>query len=100
MQQAQDIIEQAFEQRAELNPGAADPKIRAAVEQVIAALDAGRLRVAEKIDGQWVTHQWVKKAVLLSFRLHDNRVMSGGSTQYYDKVPTKFGACTSEDFAA
>jgi 2,3,4,5-tetrahydropyridine-2,6-dicarboxylate N-succinyltransferase len=100
MQQLQHTIESAFDQRAELNPGSADPKIRDAVEQVIAALDAGRLRVAEKIDGQWVTHQWLKKAVLLSFRLSDNQVMPGASTQYYDKVPTKFGDYSGEEFAA
>ncbi len=100
MQPLQDIIELAFEKRADLSPGSADAKIRDAVEQVIAELDAGRLRVAEKIDGRWLTHQWLKKAVLLSFRLHDNQVMSGGSTRYYDKVPTKFASCTSEEFAA
>ena len=100
MQQLQDIIEPAFEKRAELSPGSADPKIREAVERVIAELDAGRLRVAEKLKGKWVTHEWIKKAVLLSFRLNDNQVMAGGSTQYYDKVPTKFGGSSSADFAA
>ncbi len=100
MQQLQNIIEPAFEKRAELSPGSADPKIRDAVERVIAELDAGRLRVAEKLKGKWVTHEWIKKAVLLSFRLHDNQVMAGGSTQYYDKVPTKFGGSSSADFAA
>ena len=100
MQQLQDIIEPAFEKRAELSPGSADPKIREAVERVIAELDAGRLRVAEKLKGKWVTHEWIKKAVLLSFRLNDNQVMAGGSTQYYDKVPPKFGGSSSADFAA
>src|SRR5476649_1773568 len=100
MRQLQDIIELAFDNRADLSPGSADPKISDAVEQVIAELDAGRLRAAEKINGQWVTNQWVKKAVLLSFRLRENQVMPGGSTQYYDKVPTKFASCTSEEFAA
>src|SRR5512141_1604086 len=100
MQQLQHTIELAFDRRAELSPGSADPKIRDAVEQALAALDAGRLRVAEKINGKWVTHEWLKKAVLLSFRLNDNQVMPGGSTQYYDKVPTKFANCSSEQFAA
>ena len=100
MQQLQQTIELAFDQRSELSPSSADPKIRDAVEQVIAALDAGRLRVAEKIGGQWVTHQWLKKAVLLSFRLNDNQVMPGASTQYYDKVPTKFADFAVEGFAA
>ncbi len=100
MQQLQQTIELAFDQRTELSPASVDPKIRDSVEQAIAALDAGRLRVAEKINGQWVTHQWLKKAVLLSFRLNDNRIMPGASTQYYDKVPTKFANCSSEQFAA
>ena len=100
MQQLQSTIERAFENRANLTASSADAPTREAVEQAIAALDAGRLRVAEKIDGQWVTHQWLKKAVLLSFRLYDNRVMPGASTQYYDKVPTKFAGCSPEQFAA
>ncbi|MEX0631318.1 2,3,4,5-tetrahydropyridine-2,6-dicarboxylate N-succinyltransferase [Serratia ureilytica] len=57
---------------------------------MIGLLDSGALRVAEKIDGQWVTHQWLKKAVLLSFRINDNKVMDGAETRYYDKVPMKF----------
>jgi 2,3,4,5-tetrahydropyridine-2,6-dicarboxylate N-succinyltransferase len=93
-----ETIEQAWEQRASLNPGNAPRAVKDAVEEVIAGLDAGRLRVAEKKDGQWVTHQWIKKAVLLSFRLEDNRVIEGGGTRYYDKVPSKFGP--SFDFAA
>jgi 2,3,4,5-tetrahydropyridine-2-carboxylate N-succinyltransferase len=81
---AQTIIEEAWEGRATLKPTKA---LRAAVEQAIAGLDAGKLRVAEKSGGQWITHQWLKKAVLLSFRLQDNRVMD---RRYYDKVPSKF----------
>ena len=100
MQQLQDIIDTAFHKRAELNPSCADQSLRDAVEHVILELDAGRLRVAEKSNGEWVTHQWIKKAVLLSFRLQDNQVMPGGSTQYYDKVATKFGNSSSADFAA
>lgn len=61
-----------------------------AVNQVIALLDSGALRVAEKIDGQWVTHQWLKKAVLLSFRINDNQVIEGAESRYFDKVPMKF----------
>jgi len=86
-----DTIEQAWEQRASINPGNATRALRDAVEEVIAGLDAGRLRVAEKAGGDWITHQWVKKAVLLSFRLEDNRVIDGGGTRYYDKVASKFG---------
>jgi 2,3,4,5-tetrahydropyridine-2-carboxylate N-succinyltransferase len=60
------------------------------VAHVLGELDAGTLRVAEKIDGDWTTHQWIKKAVLLSFRLEDNVLMDGGPMRYFDKVPTKF----------
>jgi 2,3,4,5-tetrahydropyridine-2-carboxylate N-succinyltransferase len=91
------VIEDAWEARASLNPANAPRALREAVDEVIAGLDAGRLRVAEKSGGEWVTQQWIKKAVLLSFRLEDNRVMEGGVTRYYDKVPSKFAAF---DFAA
>ena len=93
---AKDIIDQAWESRAGLNPANAPRGLRDAVEEVIAGLDAGRLRVAEKSGGEWLTHQWVKKAVLLSFRLEDNRPIEGGATRYFDKVPSKFA---SFDFA-
>jgi len=95
---ARDAIDAAWEQRASLNPGNAPRALREAVEEVIAGLDGGRLRVAEKRGGEWITHQWIKKAVLLSFRLEDNRVIEGGATRYYDKVASKFGP--SFDFAA
>jgi 2,3,4,5-tetrahydropyridine-2-carboxylate N-succinyltransferase len=95
---AKDTIEAAWEGRASINPASAPRELRNAVEEVIAGLDAGRLRVAEKKAGEWITHQWLKKAVLLSFRLEDNRVVDGGGTRYYDKVPSKFGP--SFDFAA
>ena len=99
MNELQSTIEQAWEQRATLSPGSAPAKIGTAVDQVIADLDAGRLRVAEKIGGDWVVHQWIKKAVLLSFRLEDNAPLAGAATQYYDKVPSKFADYTREDFA-
>ena len=79
-----EIIEKAWEERASLKPTKA---LRDAVEQAIAGLDSGKLRVAEKRGDEWITHQWLKKAVLLSFRLQDNRVMDD---RYYDKVPSKF----------
>jgi 2,3,4,5-tetrahydropyridine-2-carboxylate N-succinyltransferase len=82
-----DIIEQAWEDRAALNSANAPRALREAIAEAIAGLDAGRLRVAEKSGGQWLTHQWLKKAVLLSFRLEENRRMEG---RYYDKVPLKF----------
>ncbi len=81
---ARKIVEDAWEDRAGLKPTKA---LRSAVDQVIAGLDCGKLRVAEKSGKEWITHQWIKKAVLLSFRLQDNRVMDG---RYYDKVPSKF----------
>ncbi|CAI2491962.1 2,3,4,5-tetrahydropyridine-2,6-dicarboxylate N-succinyltransferase [Serratia ficaria] len=90
MQQLQNVIESAFERRADIAPANVDRVTREAVNQVIGLLDSGALRVAEKIDGQWVTHQWLKKAVLLSFRINDNKVMDGAETRYYDKVPMKF----------
>ena len=100
MQELQKIIDDAFEARANLSPTSAPAEVRDAVEEVIAGLDAGTLRVAEKIDGQWVVNQWVKKAVLISFRLTDNALMPGASTQYFDKVPTKFADYTEEQFRA
>ena len=92
------IIEDAWEKRSSLGPAGAPKKLREAVEEVIAGLDAGKLRVAEKSGGAWVTHQWIKKAVLLSFRLEDNRVMKGGATRYFDKVSSKFGSFNEKKF--
>lgn len=92
MQQLQNVIESAFERRADITPANIDSVTRQAVSKVIGLLDSGALRVAEKIDGQWITHQWLKKAVLLSFRINDNKVMEGAETLYYDKVPMKFAA--------
>lgn len=83
-------IENAFENRANITPATVDATTREAVNQVIQMLDSGKLRVAEKIDGEWVTHQWLKKAVLLSFRINDNQVMEGAESRYFDKVPMKF----------
>ena len=93
-------IEAAFEKRAELTAANAGADVKDAVAKTLAELDAGRLRVAEKKDGEWVTHQWLKKAVLLSFRLRDNEIMQGGYTHYFDKVDSKFARYSQEDFAA
>jgi len=98
MEQAQRIIDQAWEERAGLSPAKAPKPLREAIEFALAGLDAGSLRVAEKRAGAWVTHQWLKKAVLLSFRLEDNRVMAGGFTNYYDKVGAKFSAYDAAAF--
>ena len=93
----QATIEQLWERRTELSPASSREEV-GAIEAVIADLDAGRLRVAEKIDGDWVTHQWLKKAVLLSFRTRDNAVQEAGDIRYFDKVDTKFAGWTEEQF--
>ena len=99
MQEVQKIIDRAWEDRAALSPSSAPSAVHNAVEQVIAGLDAGSLRVCEKLNGTWTTHQWVKKAVLISFRLTDNTVIAGGGTQYYDKVRSKFESYDADKFA-
>lgn len=86
----QTTIENAWENRTNLSPVDATAEVREAVEQTIAALDLGRLRVAEKTEAGWIVHQWIKKAVLLSFRLQDNAIMGQAPMQFYDKVPLKF----------
>jgi 2,3,4,5-tetrahydropyridine-2,6-dicarboxylate N-succinyltransferase len=99
-QQLQKLIDQAWEDRANFSPKSAPAEVRDAVAHVLGQLDQGTLRVAQKDSGAWVVNQWVKKAVLLSFRLEDNVPMpAGGSMQFYDKVPTKFANYTAEDFA-
>lgn len=102
-QDLQNLIETAWEERAGLSPNSAPAALREAVAHVIADLDAGRSRVAEKTASGWQVHQWIKKAVLLSFRLHDNQPMpadSAAALQFYDKVPTKFAGWSAEQFAA
>ena len=99
-QQLQQIIDQAWENRADFSPKSAPAEVRDAVAHVIEQLNQGTLRVAQKDSGNWVVNQWIKKAVLLSFRLEDNVPMpSGSAMQFYDKVPTKFANYTAEDFA-
>ncbi|OIR00096.1 2,3,4,5-tetrahydropyridine-2,6-dicarboxylate N-succinyltransferase [mine drainage metagenome] len=102
MSQLQNIIEGAFEDRANINPANASTEIKEAVASVMADLDSGKLRVASRIGTtqDWETHQWLKKAVLLSFRLEDNVLLDGGCTKYFDKVPPKFADYTEEDFKA
>src|SRR5690242_11925739 len=100
MTNLQNTIEQAFERRSEINPGNADRNVRAAVQEAIEMLDSGKARVAEPVDGTWRVNEWLKKAVLLSFRLEDNEVMQGGYTKYYDKVPAKFADRSSQELAA
>ncbi|MEY2686308.1 MAG: 2,3,4,5-tetrahydropyridine-2,6-dicarboxylate N-succinyltransferase, partial [Pseudomonadota bacterium] len=99
-QQVQALIDTAWEARADIKPGSS-PEVAEAVEHVIGELNAGRLRVAERQGvGQWSVNQWIKKAVLLSFRLSDNRVMRAGDLSFYDKVETKFAHVSDEAMRA
>jgi 2,3,4,5-tetrahydropyridine-2-carboxylate N-succinyltransferase len=98
MQELQQIIEDAWENRTSLQPGTAPAKIGEAVDHVLEQLDKGTLRVAEKINGDWVTHQWIKKAVLLSFRLQDNVLQQSGDLRFFDKVQTKFASYDEHAF--
>jgi 2,3,4,5-tetrahydropyridine-2-carboxylate N-succinyltransferase len=94
----QNLIDQAWENRASISPCAAPREVADAVEHVIAELNAGRLRVATRQGvGQWTVHQWIKKAVLLSFRLKDNEFIRAGELGFFDKVPTKFARLSDEE---
>ena len=93
-----EIIEEAFEKRSEITPGKCDKKVRDAVYEALSSLDDGSQRVAEKVGDEWVVNEWLKKAVLLSFRIEDNSVMPGGHTHFYDKVPSKFAGYSEKQF--
>ena len=93
-------VDAAFETRAELTAERAPPEVRAAVERSLELLDTGQLRVAEKRDGRWLVNEWLKKAVLLSFRLYDNRVADAGYTRFFDRVPLKYAEHTDARFRA
>ena len=97
MSTLQTTIEAAFERRAELTPSNADAGLLRAIEETIELLDSGRARVAEKKHGTWVVNEWLKKAVLLHFRTHDNEVVDAGYTRFYDKMPLKYRNATEED---
>jgi 2,3,4,5-tetrahydropyridine-2,6-dicarboxylate N-succinyltransferase len=94
------VIEAAFEQRAQLTPGNLPRELDRALDECLTLLDGGALRVAEPRAGGWVVNEWLKKAVLLSFRVHDNRVLDAGFTRFYDKVPLKYAAATEEQLRA
>ncbi len=99
--QAENIIQVAWEDRANITMASASPDLRLAVEHVIAGLNIGTLRVATRESvGQWAVHQWIKKAVLLSFKLKDNALMQSGDLAFYDKVPTKFGGMSEAELKA
>ena len=97
----QSIIEEAFERRAEITPKTADANTRDAINAVLNKLNSGELRVATRRGvGDWEVHQWLKKAVLLSFRINDNQVMDGGYARYYDKGAPKYANMSEAEFAA
>ena len=100
-QQLQTIIDNAWDNRASLSPSSAPKEVSDAVEHIISALNKGEMRVATRESvGQWTTHQWIKKAVLLSFRLKDNEVIKAGALGFYDKVPTKFSHLSEQEMKA
>src|SRR5947208_3738947 len=99
-QKLQSNIEAAFERRAEITPANLQPDLRSAIDECIELLDSGKARVAEPRDGEWVVNQWLKKAVLLYFRSHDNVIMDAGYTRFYDKVPLKYAQATDADLKA
>ena len=97
----QQIIETAFENRAQITPQTVSAEVKQAVEETLRQLDSGTLRVAERRSvGQWQVNEWAKKAVLLSFRIADNEVLNDGVNQYFDKVPTKFAGWSEDEFRA
>jgi len=98
MSDLQNIIEEAFERRADITPRNVEAHVREAVEECINMLDSGAARVADKSSGDWVVNEWLKKAVLLSFRINDNEFIKGGFTNYYDKVESKFADFNTKDF--
>ena len=86
----QKTIEAAFDRRADITPATVDAATRAAIEDCIGALDSGRSRIAQQVGADWQVNEWLKKAVLLYFRINDNQVIDAGAVRYYDKVPLKF----------
>ncbi|MCX7121138.1 MAG: 2,3,4,5-tetrahydropyridine-2,6-dicarboxylate N-succinyltransferase [Gammaproteobacteria bacterium] len=95
METLQNTIENAFEHRDQLSPKKSSPELQKAIDETIHLLDAGKIRVAEKINGIWITHEWIKKAVLLFFKTHENKIMNG---QFFDKVPLKFQNLSEQQF--
>ncbi|NMH59717.1 2,3,4,5-tetrahydropyridine-2,6-dicarboxylate N-succinyltransferase [Alteromonas ponticola] len=98
MTEIKNIIEDAFEARESISPSKASTEVKAAVSEAIRMLNSGEARVAEKIAGEWVVHQWLKKAVLLYFRLHNNKVMDGAESRFFDKVPLKYTDYSQQQF--
>jgi 2,3,4,5-tetrahydropyridine-2-carboxylate N-succinyltransferase len=100
MQDLQALIENSFEKRMDFNPQNAPTDVKNAVNHVVELLDSGKCRIADKINGEWQINQWLKKAVLLYFRLYDNHVIDGNFAQYFDKVPLKFQNLSATDLQA
>lgn len=96
--QLQSLIETGFDNRTQLSPNNVPTDIKHAVGTVVDLLDTGQARVAEKINGEWRVHEWIKKAVLLYFRIYDNEIIQGGFTRHFDKVPLKYQLHTHEEF--
>ena len=95
------LIDDAFERRGDITPANVPAELSSALDQILHELNEGRIRVAEKRDGSWVTNQWIKKAVLLYFRAHDNKVMPAGTGDaWFDKVPLRFNGYTDTQFRA
>jgi len=100
MSNIQSIIDAAFEKRIEITPENVSTEIKDAINQTLESLNQGKLRVASRIGNsqEWETHQWIKKAVLLSFRIDNNKLLDNGFTKYFDKVPSKFANYNEDDF--
>ena len=99
MKDLEKIINDGFESRSGINAKSVAPELRDAIEHTLAGLDSGELRVAEKNNSDWIVHEWVKKAVLLSFAINDNDAIEGGFSNYYDKVALKFAGLDKEEFS-
>ncbi|MXP56347.1 2,3,4,5-tetrahydropyridine-2,6-dicarboxylate N-succinyltransferase [Pantoea sp. Mhis] len=98
MQELQNIIENTFEYRNNLSPSNIDDATKKAINQVIILLDKGNIRISEKINGKWVTYQWIKKAILLFFQINENKLIKGIETCFYDKIPMKFANWNIDKF--
>lgn len=98
MDELKTIIEHAFEERADITPANVGASLQDAIQEAIDMIDRGQARVAEKKDGNWIVNEWLKKAVLLYFRTHDNEVINGDITRFFDKVPLKYAQYSIDDF--
>jgi len=94
------LIDRTYERRADLSAQSVSAEVEAALEECLTLLDSGRARVAEPREGRWVVNEWLKKAVLLSFRVRDNRAFDAGYTRFYDKVPLKYADASEEQLRA